>query len=292
MKHPDLTPATGAPAIAAKTMCASCGRTEATPLYVVDGFSVVQCPCGLARTVLPPGFDTASIYTSDYYEGGHKDGYPHYEQSADELRHEFRRVIAALRRHVTGGKLIEYGCAYGYLLEEASASFQTLGIELSDHARQHCEARGLSVEREATPELLTKHGPFDAAVMLDVLEHMTDPAEALRRVHAAMRPGAQLLVTTGDFGSLLARVMRARWRLMTPPQHLWFFSRATLEALLTATGFRLHTFGHPWKHVPLALIAYQATRYLGGQAFVQRLVPRGRLPVNLFDAMRVIATRV
>jgi hypothetical protein len=272
--------------------CVACGLHEAKPIYTVNGFDVVECTCGLARTLLPPGFDPASIYTEAYFQGGHRDGYADYEGSGEELRHEFRRILDALRKHVSSGKLIEIGCALGFFLEEARASFTTCGVEISDHARAVCKSKGLDVEREVTPELLASHGPFDAAVMLDVLEHMQDPGETLDALHAKMRPGAQLLVTTGDYGSLLARAMGKRWRLMTPPQHLWFFSPATVTALLARHGFRVHTVEHPWKLVPLALVAYQATRYVGGQELIRRFVPRGRIPINLFDAMRVFAERV
>jgi SAM-dependent methyltransferase len=271
--------------------CAACGQRQARPLYAVNGFDIVECSCGLARTVLPDGFDPASIYSEAYFQGGHRDGYADYAGSGEELRHEFTRIVAALQRHVAGGKLIELGCAYGFFLQEAARTFEVCGIEISDHARSVCRDRGLEVERTLTPELLDARGPFDAAVMLDVLEHMEAPGEALDQLHGAMRPGAQLLLTTGDYGSLLARAMGKRWRLMTPPQHLWFFSPRTVTALLARHGFRVHTVEHPWKLVPLALVAYQATRYVGGQELVRRFVPRGRVPINLFDAMRVIAER-
>lgn len=271
--------------------CVVCNRTAARPLYEVNGFEIVACACGLARTVLPPGFDPASIYTDEYFQGGHPDGYADYAGSREALSHEFRRIVAALRRHVDGGRLIEVGCAYGYFLDEAKVAFDVFGVEISDHAREACAARGHEVVRDATPSFLAERGPFDAAVMLDVLEHMRDPAATLDDLHRAMKPGAQLLVTTGDYGSLLSRAMGRKWRLMTPPQHLWFFSPRTVSALLARHGFRVHTVEHPWKHVPLALVAYQATRYLGGQGLVRRFVPPGRVPLNLFDAMRVVAER-
>jgi hypothetical protein len=276
----------------AVSSCIACGRRDARRLYEVNGFEIVQCACGLARTVLPPGFDPASIYTQEYFQGGHRDGYADYEKSGDELRHEFRRILEAVEKHVPTGKLVEFGCAYGFFLEEASRAFTTFGVEISDHARTVCEGKGLDVVREATPEILESRGPFDVAVMLDVLEHMQDPGATLDMLHGTMTPGAQLVVTTGDFGSMLSRVMGRYWRLMTPPQHLWFFSPKTVTALLERHGFRVHSVEHPWKHVPLALIAYQATRYVGGQALVRRLMPNGSIPINLFDAMRVIAVRV
>jgi len=274
------------------TSCIACGRNDARSLYEVNGFEVERCDCGLGRTVLPPGFDPATIYTKDYFQGGHRDGYADYEGSGEELRHEFRRVATALKRHVSHGNLIELGCAFGFFLEETRRDFKTCGVEISDHARAQCRLRGLDVVRALDAEFLASRGPFDAAVMLDVLEHMQDPSNVLDQLHAAMRPGAELLVTTGDYGSVLARAMGRHWRLMTPPQHLWFFSPKTVSALLERHGFEVHTVEHPWKLVPLALVAYQATRYLGGQELFRRFVPPGRVPLNLFDSMRVIARRV
>lgn len=278
-------------ATAGDAACIACGRVGAKRLYSVNGFEIVKCNgCGLARTVLPDGFDPASIYTQDYYKGGHRDGYADYERSGDELRHEFKKILAELRAR--DGKLVEFGCAYGFLLEEARDTYTACGVELSDHARAVCLAKGLDVVRELSPEFCRSRGPFDVAVMLDVLEHMQDPGATLDTLHGAMNPGAQLVIATGDFGSALARVMGRYWRLMTPPQHLWFFSPATVTTFLERHGFRVQSVAHPWKHVPLALIAYQATRYLGGQALVRRLMPNGSIPVNLFDAMRVVAVRV
>jgi SAM-dependent methyltransferase len=268
--------------------CIACGARAAQRLYAVNGFDVVRCACGLARTDVPTDFDPAAIYTEDYFQGGQHDGYADYAGSRDALRAEFRRTLDVLPVH--GGKLIEIGCAYGFFLDEAAARFEVCGVEVSDAARRACAERGHAVARDLDDGVLAR-GPFDAAVMLDVIEHLPDPGVVLAKLATAMRPGAPLVITTGDFGSALARVMGKRWRLMTPPQHLWFFSRHTLGALLARHGFRVARVEHPWKQVPLELIAYQATRYVGGQRLVKRFPPPGRIPLNLFDAMRVMAIR-
>lgn len=274
------------------TTCAACGDRFARSLYQVNGFEIVACRCGLARTVLPPGFDPSTIYTEAYFQGGQHDGYADYASSASDLRREFRGLVAQLAARTGGGALIEIGAAYGFFLDEAAAKFTACGVEISDAARSACQARGHHVARELTDELRAR-GPFDAAVMLDVIEHMADPGDALARLRDALRPGAPLVLTTGDFGSPLARAMGKRWRLMTPPQHLWFFSPATLGALLARHGFAVERVEHPWKRVPLALIAYQAARYAGPaiQDRLRRLPIRGGIPINLFDAMRVTAVR-
>lgn len=273
--------------------CIACGSAAARALYEVRGFSIMQCACGLARTALPAHFDPASIYSEAYFQGGQHDGYADYASSAGDLHREFRGLVAELDRRTggRGSRLIEIGSAYGFFLDVARERFTAFGIEISDAARAAALARGHDVARELTPEALASRGPFDAAVMLDVVEHMQDPGAAFAQLHGAMRPGAPLVLTTGDFGSAVARVMGKRWRLMTPPQHLWFFSPSTIGALLAHHGFHVESIDHPWKRVPLALMAYQAARYVGGQALVKRLPIRGTLPVNLFDAMRVTAIR-
>jgi SAM-dependent methyltransferase len=269
-------------------ICIACGDEDERTLYEVRGFPIVGCAsCGLARTTLPAGFDPEATYTESYFQGGQHDGYADYAGSGSELRREFRRTLAALP--VQTGKLIEIGCAYGFFLDEARERFEVCGVEVSDAARAACEARGHVVAHDLAE--LADRGPFDAAVMLDVIEHIARPDELLEQLAGTLDRGAPLVITTGDFGSGVARAMGRRWRLMTPPQHLWFFSPGTLGALLARHGFRIQDVAHPWKWVPIALMAYQAARYVGGQQYVKRFPPPGRVPVNLFDAMRVVAIR-
>jgi hypothetical protein len=72
--------------------------------------------------------------------------------------------------------------------------------------------------------------------------------------------------------------MGPRWRLMTPPQHLRFFSQHTLAALLERHGFAVQRITHPWKWVPVALMTYQLTRYVGGKASRSASRHRGAYP--------------
>jgi hypothetical protein len=76
---------------------------------------------------------------------------------------------------------------------------------------------------------------------------------------------------------------------MTPPQHLWFFSAPTLGALLTRTGFRVRAIDHPFKIVPLSLMSFQALRLVGARPPRWVGALPGSLPLNFFDAMRVVA---
>jgi 2-polyprenyl-3-methyl-5-hydroxy-6-metoxy-1,4-benzoquinol methylase len=275
--------------------CPVCGENrEGIQVFVRDGFSILRCPaCSVGKTQLPPGFSTNSIYTEGYFQGGQADGYSDYLGSEEVLRAEFRTVVEDLRRAgASGGKLLELGCAYGFFLAEARSHFEVQGIEVSDSAARFCLSRGLNVEQGIlTEEYIGRSTPFDAVVMLDVVEHLPEPDVVMSLLHRAMKPGAKLLLSTGDWDSWLSRIMGKHWRLMTPPQHTFFFSPRTLSAMLARVGFDVIECRKPWKSVPFDLVLYQLGRILGMSKPPRLHGVHLGLPVNLFDAFRMVAVR-
>jgi SAM-dependent methyltransferase len=270
--------------------CPACGSTTRhLYLFSKHGCDILQCvECGIGRTEAA-GFDPSSYYTQDYFSGGHLDGYADYRGAEFVLRREFARVVAFVRRHCRGGKLLEIGCAYGFFLQEAKAHFDVSGIELAQEAAAHCRRCGLNVlDGVADEDNLRQIGPIDAVVLLDVIEHLADPRKTVELCARQLKPGGVLVLTTGDFGSLLARLSGATWRLMTPPQHLWFFTRDSMQRLSTGAGLEFVYCDHPWKLVPLSLILFQLTRMMGMRPAQRLHGSRVGLPVNLFDAMRMV----
>jgi SAM-dependent methyltransferase len=237
--------------------------------------------------VVPEGFDPGAIYDDGYFRGG---AYSDYQASEQVLRRQFRRIVRRLRHVVPdGGRLVEWGCAYGFFLLEAEAHFKCRGVELADGARQRARARGLDVFHPSD-EGWKSESPFDVAVLLDCIEHLPDPGETLARLSGVVRRNGVLLLTTGDWGSLYARASGPRWRLMTPPEHLYFYTARSLRRLLNRHGFEVHEIRHPWKLVPLGLIMHQLRMRTGLP--LPRLPDWLGVPVNLFDAMRVLARKI
>jgi SAM-dependent methyltransferase len=276
--------------------CPACGSaTPFEPLYRVNGSSIARCQtCGLGRAD-PSGFDPESYYTAEYFSGAHDDGYADYTGSERVLRAEFEKTVASLRNHVYHGRLLEVGCAYGYFLKEAEPHFEVVGIEISQDAVEACHAAGLSNVQQGVvdTEKLDRVGDVDAVVLLDVIEHLPAPVDDLRLLVERLRPGGCLMISTGDFSSLLARWAGPKWRLMTPPQHLWFFTPQAFQHIAEKLGLRIVDLRHPWKTVPLSLLLFQAQRMLGKtpREPARNLLSGVGLPLNLFDAMRVIMRR-
>ena len=275
--------------------CRVCGRRSRHEIaFVKNEFQIVRClSCGAGETLISAEFSPTRIYTNGYFEGGQSDGYADYSHSEDILRAEFRKLLKQVGRiFPLSGRLVEVGSAYGYFLLEAQKYFEVCGFEVSEAAANHARKRGLNtVCGEASEESLRDGGLIDMAVMLDVIEHLASPADVLLAIRNNMKAGAGLVITTGDWSSLYSRLAKSRWRLMTPPQHLFFFTPESIGQLLRRTGFELVRISRPWKLVPLSLVLFQFLRLVGGKPFRAEFLSRVGVPVNLFDAMRVIARR-
>jgi SAM-dependent methyltransferase len=270
--------------------CPACGRMTAHRfLYRKNDCEILRCEeCGLGRTETDD-FDPEHYYTADYFSGKRSDGYADYLGAETVLRREFAQTVGFIREFRSSGRLLEVGCAYGFLLEEAKHAFDVTGIELAEEAADHCRRLGLHVlAGPADERLLQDLGLFDVIVMLDVIEHLPSPRDTLALLAGHLNSGGIIVITTGDFGALSARLAGARWRLMTPPQHLWFFSLESMRRMASSIGLNVEYVDHPWKTVPLSLISFQLARMIGVEP--RRISAGGNLgvPVNLFDAMRVV----
>jgi SAM-dependent methyltransferase len=270
--------------------CPACGRdTDHTFRFRVNGSDIFQChQCGLGSAETS-AFDPATYYAEGYFSGRRADGYSDYLGAEPVLRREFARSVDFIRRYRDRGKLLELGCAYGFFLMEAARYFDVAGIELSAEAAVHGRRTGLNVlQGMADAASLQRIGQVDIIVLFDVIEHLPQPRETVALCCRHLNPGGIIVITTGDFGSTAARLAGARWRLMTPPQHLWFFTQESIRRLSAGLGLAVEHVDHPWKTVPVSLIVFQLRRMLGLQSEAVTTASRIGVPVNLFDAMRVV----
>jgi len=244
--------------------------------------------CGLGRTDVE-GFNPGSYYTADYFSGKHSDGYADYRGAEPVLRREFAQTVQFIRRFREGGWLLDIGCAYGFFLQEARQFFEVAGIEIAEDAAQACRRAGLQVLSGVADEAnLRTLGIFDVITLFDVIEHLPHPDRTLALCHDRLERGGLIVITTGDFGSLAARLLGRKWRVMTPPQHLWFFTGESLRRMAGGFGSSVISCDHPAKIVPLSLIAFQLRRMLGLPQSGRTQTSHIGLPLNLYDAVRIV----
>jgi SAM-dependent methyltransferase len=268
----------------------ACAHTTAHTLrFQKNGSDILQCPaCGLGRAETR-NFDPTTYYTADYFSGGHTDGYSDYLGAEAVLRREFAGTVDFIRGFRAGGKLLEIGCAYGFFLQEARRHFEVAGIELADDAAAHCLRNGLHVLQGVADQAgLEQIGRVDVIVLLDVIEHLPQPYETLDLCSRHLSPGGLIVISTGDFASMAARLSGPNWRMMTPPQHLWYFTPDSMRRMAAGLGLSVERLDHPWKTVPASLILFQLRRMFGIGGTPVTAGSSIAVPVNLFDAMRIV----
>lgn len=276
--------------------CEVCQGESFRKLYTKNNFNILKCDtCGLVFTDVPENLNLLDIYDESYFEGGQDDGYADYLASEKVLRSEFRKsvkLISKLQPSKRGLKLLEIGSAYGFFLDEASPYYACTGIEVSKSGVEFSRKRGHTVIHGIADEMtLRKLGNFDVIVMLDVIEHLPSPLETIKLLRDHLNTNGIMLIVTGDVSSFLSRITGKFWRLMTPPQHTFFFSGSTLTRLLHQSGLSILQIDKPWKFVPLGLALYQLTARLGMKSkWVDKFNTFG-VYANLFDTVRIVAKK-
>ena len=74
---------------------------------------------------------------------------------------------------------------------------------------------------------------------MEVLEHVPNPAMLVGTAAQLLRPGGVLYVTTPHGRGISARVLRTRWSVMSPPEHLSAVFDEGPASLAEWGGYRL-----------------------------------------------------
>lgn len=143
---------------------------------------------------------------------------------------------AALKRRRSSGRLLDVGCGLGFFLEALGNSFDAVGFEWSRPVVDMMHELPLNVVEGRYPATPFASGEFDVISFQNVLDHLPDPAGALRTARQLLKRDGLLALSLVNFGSIAARVYGAGFRLLGP-NHLYYFTPRTLSAMLDRAGF-------------------------------------------------------
>ncbi len=237
-----------------KAKCVICSLSAHKKLYTIRAYdtdyNIVQCQgCGLVFIANPPTPEQIrEIYASGYFDGqvraksGAKFGYTDY-LSPDQRRMRlfFAGMQAAYltKRYPRKGRLLEIGCAAGYLLQRAKEfGWNVLGIEVAKDASEYARREfGIEVIN-GTFESAQLPGKFDAVVLVDTLEHMVNPNDALRNINNLLVDDGLVFIKVPDINSEVAQAQGEDWEELKVV-HLYYFSPDTIRRLLAQNGFEV-----------------------------------------------------
>jgi len=217
-------------------------------------FTVVKCnACGLMRTNPRPTPDTIGFYYPDDYGPYVGTRVQHAQpKSANWIKKLLRPVV----RHVFNfnmttlptmgsGRMLEIGCASGAFLHQmAGQGWQVQGIEFSEKVAQAAAQLGYRVHAGPLETAPQPDEPFDLIVGWMVLEHLHDPVGGLQRLREWAKPGAWLVLSVPNAGSLEFRLFKDKWYALQLPTHFHHFTPATLKKVLSVGGWKLEKIHH------------------------------------------------
>jgi 2-polyprenyl-3-methyl-5-hydroxy-6-metoxy-1,4-benzoquinol methylase len=246
---------------------------EGRELATANGFRVIDCaPCGFAHTLpIPDASELARLYQDTYYAETKPTYLAHALEDRAWLTLGCDDRLDLMAEHLPRerGRLLDIGAGPGlFLARAAERGFAVTGIEPSHQAACFAREQGLPVhEAFFTDEVADSIGRFDAAHMMNILEHVPDAAAMIARARTVLVPGGVLCAgVPNDFNPLQKMLRDARgfapwW--VAPPHHINYFNFDTLEDLLRRNGFapkaRLTSF-------PMEIFLSLGENYVGDDA--------------------------
>jgi len=132
------------------------------------------------------------------------------------------------------------GCGYGFFLDEAKEFFPVrTGIELSaDAAVTAHNTSSAGIHVGSVYSLPPDVKDFDVIILINVIEHVYDPLPLIVWLRNRLKAGGVIVLATPDIGSYWYKIMKKRWPSFKIPEHVVFYNRRTLAALLDKAGFQ------------------------------------------------------
>lgn len=221
-------------------VCPLCASPRVAHRFDTHGYPLYRCADCTVRFFHPQPDDTtlAAIYDATYFIGPRT---PELEAQVAALKRataeEYLNVLVRQGRRTTG-RLLELGCGGGDFLQAARArGFDVQGIEISPHAVAIANRR-LGADCVIVGTLDTapvRESAYDIVAFTDVIEHVRQPLDFLRRVQTLLKPGGLAFLVTPSLDSWSARCMGRYW-MEYKVEHLYYFNRRSVARALTAAG--------------------------------------------------------
>ena len=237
--------------------CPFCDADNYVKLDEDKGLAVVRCnECKLIYTN-PRAKDAQENYFGDadvFYEEARlifKGKKPHHRDRNYE--YEIKRI----KRFKRSGSLLDIGTNMGFFLRKArEAGFTTQGVEpspaLSEIARREFK---LNVQTAFLENASLEKNHFDVITLIDVFEHVTNPADLLKISHELLKEDGIIVikVPNGDYNHFKMKL--GKWTGKGKNMDIWdccehvvHYTPRTFKKMVGKYGFKVRT-----KFIPLPI---------------------------------------
>lgn len=246
--------------------CFVCKTTDKVSFYaLVDGSSYVKCSnCQLifVESIAPQ----EEIYKA--YDGGF------FKSTRRKLLAPFRPFSAAknFKKSINRAtRIFDYASSF-YQKTTQQPAFLDIGCNkgflLSVAAERGWDIHGVEIVPELTIPFKNKFKKFASQVhsggfndnfhhfqkesfniitAIDVIEHLVDPVDEMKKIFSLLKPGGTFIIQTPDGDCAEAHETKDNWGALKPLEHLQIYSRKNLEIFSKQLGYTKIKFADPFE---------------------------------------------
>ncbi len=208
------------------------------------------------------------------------------------------RFFAMLARRYgrAGSRLLEVGSGLGHLVGQLEDKFETYGMDLNHWAvvRSKPEAKRTLLGTASAQDLPFADSSFGVVIIKHIVEHLPDPAQAIREISRVLEPNGILILATPNPDGLLKPLKGDQWIGYLDPTHISLKSPAEWFALIHEAGFSiLRSFADGFWNVPYVPVIPSPIQklFFGSLGGFQAITGWIFVPVRWGESVIVIAKK-
>lgn len=119
---------------------------------------------------------------------------PHFRP---ENQKKVREVLEQLARDTGGGRLLDFGCGTGFIINLAKDLFREIdGVDITQAMLDRVDLSNgnITLHNHRCENVPFESGTFDAATAYSFLDHLADYSLVLREAHRVLRDGGKMYV--------------------------------------------------------------------------------------------------
>jgi 2-polyprenyl-3-methyl-5-hydroxy-6-metoxy-1,4-benzoquinol methylase len=225
-----------------KVSCIFCGPdADSFTLFRKNTMTVNRCQCGFVYSSTQP---KQSALDKFYSKSQAMSTWSTLKESPLESRRQrekFSGAIDVLKDHYIKS-VLDIGCGNGrflHMVRQSIPDVEVLGVDQNDDALGVANILGIHTHNQSLSDFLEDdERKFEAITLWGVLEHVKNPFLTLRQVKKKLTGPGLIIVCVPNVESLVVRTLWSKCSTFCP-QHLWYFSRKTLELAFETSGLKM-----------------------------------------------------
>ena len=198
--------------------------------------------CGLLAIAPDARIPEDILYTENYYNG--TDVFSYKDERKQEYYEKFvwNARIKNIKIFKQQGNFLDIGSSFGGLLAAAKSSgFNPTGLEVSAFSANYSKNRGIPTIQKNFLAARLPENSFDVVTMIEVLEHLSNPAKVFSKLQKIINKNGLLIIQTANFDAWQAIDQGPDYHYFLPG-HYYYYNKDLLTRILKENGFHKFIF--------------------------------------------------